>query len=442
MKKLRQELEDRWLLFQSTNDKLFEDFDEWGKNFYCGFDPTADSLHLWNFIGFMVAVHIMRRGNKYTALTGWATGMIWDPGWKDAERTFLSEQDLENNQKSIENQIGSILNNLSEFTWEGFKFDFVNNKEFYKNMWYLDFLREVWKYITINVMMSKDTVKKRIEDPKQSISYTEFSYMLLQWYDFSKLYNDDWVKLQIWGQDQWWNLVTGTEIIRKKYDAETYALTWPLITDATGRKFGKSEWNAIWLDKSKTSPYEIYQYFMNTNDDDISRYLKMLTLIETEEIDVKVAEHLKTPENREWQKLLAYKVVEIIHWTFEAATAEEITKFMFWYKEVFNWCTSDIIESIEEKRVYELKHLNDDKIKSFQNAMWGFNYVDENLFETIVKSWLAKSNSEARQAVQSWAININEEKISDFNHDFSGDFINDKVLLIRKGKKNFRIISK
>ena len=167
--------------------------------------------------------------------------------------------------------------------------------------------------MTVNVMMSKDTVKKRIEDPKQSISYTEFSYQLLQGYDACRLYKDSDVKLQIWGQDQWGNLVTGTELIRKKYDADSYALTWPLITDSTGKKFGKSEGNAMFLDTNKTSPYFIYQYFMNTPDEDISRFLKMLTLIETEEIDEIVKKHFESPELREWQKLLAYKVIEIIH---------------------------------------------------------------------------------------------------------------------------------
>lgn len=426
MKSLRQELSDRWLLYQNSNDKMFELFDKWWEAFYCGFDPTADSLHLWNFIGFMVAIHIMRRGNKYIALTWWATWMIWDPGGKDAERTFLSEADLDNNQKAISGQISSVLKNLKDFTGENFDFWFVNNKDFYKDMWYLDFLREVWKFITINVMMSKDTVKKRVEDPNQSISYTEFSYMLLQWYDFSKLYKDEGLKLQIWGQDQWGNLVTWTEIIRKKYDAETYALTWPLITDSTGKKFGKSEWNAMFLDKNKTSPYFIYQYFMNTSDEDIERYMKMLTLIETEEIDEIVKNHMSAPEKREWQKLLAYKVIEILHWTKEADLALKVSDFMFGWAD----------------RVEILKELNAEEIETFKNAMWGFSYTDENLFTTIVNSWLAKSNSEARQAVQSWAININEEKITDFNHDFSGDFINDKVLLIRKGKKNFRIITK
>ena len=426
MKNLKQELEDRGLLFQSSHDKLFEEFDAGWKNFYCGFDPTADSLHLWNFIGFMVAIHIMRRGNKYTALTGWATGMIWDPGWKDAERTFLSEQDLDDNQVAISNQISGILENLKNFTWETFSYDFVNNKDFYKDMWYLDFLREVWKYITINVMMSKDTVKKRIEDPKQSISYTEFSYMLLQGYDFAKMYKDDNMSLQIWGQDQWGNLVTGTEIIRKKYNWESYALTWPLITDATGKKFGKSEWNAMFLDSKKTSPYFIYQYFMNTSDTDISRYLKMLTLIETEETDELVAKHMEHPENREWQKKLAYSVVEIIHWKKEADLAIKITDFMFW----------------KEDKLETLKTLSNEELKIFQNAMWGFDYEDENLFETIVKSDLAKSNWEARNSVKSWAIYINEEKISDFNFEVSTKFVDNKFIFIRKWKKNLKLILK
>ena len=182
----------------------------------------------------------------------------------------------------------------------------------------------------------------------------------------------------------------------------------------------------MFLDKTKTSPYFIYKYFMNTSDDDNSRYLKMLTLIETEEIDTIIAKHMKTPENREGQKLLAYKVVEIIHWSHEADLALKISDFMFWWSD----------------KLAILKSLHDDEISTFQNAMWWFNYNGENLFETIVKSWLAKSNSEARQAVQSGAININEEKISDFNHNFSESFINDKVLLIRKGKKNFRLIIK
>lgn len=426
MKNLKEELDNRWLLFQSTSDIFFEKFNNWWEVCYTWFDPTADSLHLWNFVWFMVAVHMMFRWNKYIALTWWATWMIWDPGWKDSERNFLSEEDLENNQKAISNQITNIIKNLEKFTWKKLDYDFVNNKVFYTNMWYLDFLREVWKYITINNMISKDTVKKRVEDPNQSISYTEFSYMLLQWYDFYKLNNDQNVTLQMWWQDQWGNLVTWVEITRKKADREVYAMTWPLITDASWKKFGKSEWNALWLDKNKTSPYELYQYFMNTNDNDIKKYLKILTLVETDEIDKLVSKHLESPENREWQKLLAYKVVEIIHWTYESDLALKISDFMF------SWVD----------RLDILSGLSDEEISIFKNSIWGFEYKWENLFETIVKSWLSKSNSEARQAVQSWAIYIQEQKIIDFKYDFSNDFINEKVLLIRKWKKNFRIINK
>lgn len=426
MKSLKQELSDRWLLYQFSSEELFKTFDEWKGSFYCGFDPTADSLHLWNFIGFMVWVHLMRRWNKYIALTGWATGMIWDPGWKDSERTFLWEDALDNNQKMISTQITSIIKNLEKYNLTKFSYDFVNNKDFYVGMWYLDFLREVGKYITVNVMMSKDTVKKRIEDPLKSISYTEFSYMLLQWYDFCKLYKDFWVTLQIWGSDQWWNLVTWTELIRKKYEADSYALTWPLITDSTGKKFGKSEWNAMFLSKQKTSPYFIYQYFMNTSDEDLSRYLKMLTLIETEEIDEIVSNHMKKPEDREWQKLLSYKIVEIIHWTEEAYLSQKISDFMFG----------------ENQKLEILKLLNIGELNTFQFAMWWFNYSWENLFETIVKSGLESSNSNARNAIKAGSIFINEEKVTDFNLDLNTCFINDKFILLRKWKKAFRIITK
>jgi len=426
LKPLKQELQDRWLLFQFSNEEFFEKFDKWEWKFYCGFDPTADSLHLWNFIGFMVAVHLMRRWNKYFALTWWATWMIWDPWWKDAERVFLSEEDLENNQKKISEQIKNISENLKKFTGDDFKYDFVNNKDFYKNMWYLDFLREVWKYITVNNMIAKDTVKKRIEDENKSISYTEFSYMLLQWYDFVRLFKDENVTLQIWWQDQWGNLVTWTEIIRKKYDAKTNVLTWPLITDSTWKKFWKSEWNAMFLDKNKTTPYFIYQYFMNTSDEDVSKYLKMLTLIETEEIDEIVKKYMENPQDREWQKVLAFKVVEIIHWTSEAELAEKISNFMFW----------------KEDKMEILKNLNSSEIKTFQKAIWWFEYNWESLFEVLVKSWLENSNSNARNAVKWNAISVNWEKITEFEYNFEENFLENWTILIQKWKKNFRIVTK
>lgn len=426
MKKIKEELQDRWLLYQFTNDNLFEKFDEWEWSFYCWFDPTADSLHLGNFIGFMVWIHLMRRWNKYIALTWWATWMIWDPGWKDSERNFLSEEVLENNQKKISVQITWIIENLKKFTWTSFKYDFVNNKDFYKDMNFLDFLREVWKYITVNSMISKDTVKSRIEDPNKSISYTEFSYQLLQWYDFCRLFKDDSVTLQMWWQDQWWNLLTWVELIRKKYDSEVHALTWPLITDSTWKKFGKSEWNAMFLDKNKTTPYFIYQYFMNTSDEDIGRYMKMLTLLETEEVDEIVKKHLQNPENREWQKLLAYKIVEIIHSEKEAKTAEKISELMFW----------------KEDKIDIIRNSDKEEIKSIYLELGWLEYNGENLFEMFVNSTLATSNSDARKIMESWAMYINEQKITDAKYDFSNDFINNKYLLLRKWKKSFKLITK
>jgi len=423
MKTLKQELEDRWLLFQYSSDYLFEKFDKWWEIFYRGFDPTANSLHLWNFIGFMVAIHIMRRGNKFIALTWWATWMIGDPGGKEAERNFLSIEDLDNNQKAISLQVIGIVDILKKFTWQEFKIDFVNNKDFYKNMWYLDFLREVWKYITINNMISKETVKKRIEDPNKSISYTEFSYMLLQGYDFVKLFKDENVTLQIGGQDQWGNLVTWTELIRKKYDGEANVLTWPLITDSNWKKFGKSEGNAMFLDKNKTSPYFIYQYFMNTSDEDISRYLKMLTLLETEKIDEIVKKHLEAPEQREWQKILAYKVVEIIHGTKDADLALKISDFMFW----------------NNNKLEVLWNLDKEELISFQKEVGWKKYENEAFLDLLVNTWLAKSRWDAKKDIKAWAISVDEEKVSDMNHQINLD---KGFCLLRKWKKKYAIITK
>jgi len=274
--------------------------------------------------------------------------------------------------------------------------------------------------------MWKDIVKKRIEDPKQWISYAEFSYMLIMGYDFYYLNKNNWVTLEVGWSDEWDGILSWIELVSKKSWKEVYWVTNKLIMDASWKKFGKSEWNAIWLDKSKSSPYFMYQYFMNTVDEDISRFLKLFTFIVEDEIEEIVKNHLETPENREWQKLLAYKVVEIIHGTKEADMALRISDFMFW----------------KEDKLEILKTLNDDELKIFENAMWGFKYNNENLFETIVNSWLEKSNSNARNATKSWAIYINEEKVDDFNFDISSSFVNNKFLFIRKGKKNLKLILK
>ena len=296
--------------------------------------------------------------------------MVGDPGGKDSERSFLDMETLQKNAQAIHSQIGGILARLETQTGKNLKFKMVNNIDFYEGVSYLDFLREVGKYHTVNQMMSKDTVKKRIEDPDKSISYTEFSYMLLQGFDYYYLHKNMGVDLQMGGQDQWGNLVTGIELIRKKTEDETFCFTWPLITDATGKKFGKSEGNALFLDKNKTSPYAIYQYFVNSHDDDVARYLKLLTLLTDEEISDILYFHFENPENRHAQKRLAFEVVQIIHGKDEAILAEKISEFLFG--------DSDKLEL--------LRSLSSQEFETFYTAVGGTQYTGQNLFELFVQS--------------------------------------------------------
>jgi tyrosyl-tRNA synthetase len=423
---LQQELQERWYLYQFSSDAIFQKLEQWGEKFYVGFDPTADSLHMGNFIGFMTAVQLMLRGNTYYALVWGATWMIGDPGWKDAERNFLDLETLQYNVLSIQKQIGSIIKRLEWQTGKKLNFEMVNNLDFYEGVSYLDFLREVGKYHTVNQMISKDTVKNRIDDPSKSISYTEFSYMLLQGFDYYYLHKNKGVNLQMGGQDQWWNLVTGIELIRKKMDDEVYCFTWPLITDATGKKFGKSEWNALFLDRKKTTPYAIYQYFMNTTDTDIERYLKLLTLLPSSEIIKILQEQSLAPEKRIGQKRLAYEVVSIIHGQNDAKISEKVSDFLFG----------------ESDKLELLQSLSQDEFEIFFESIGGIEYTGQNLFELFVQSGLEQSNSTARQTLQNGGIFVNEIKIEDPKYDVTVSFINDKFLLLRKGKKSYKIIVK
>ncbi len=426
MSEIKKILEERGFLYQYSSEEIFKKLDEGNVSFYCGFDPTADSLHLGNFMGFMCAVQLMLLWNTYYALIGWATGMIGDPGWKDAERSFLSEETLRHNEACIGNQYRTILAGLEKRTGKKLKFEIVNNYDFYKGVSYLDFLREVGKYHTVNQMMAKDTVKKRIEDPTKSISYTEFSYMLLQGYDFYYLNKHNGLILQVGGQDQWGNLVTWVELIRKKAETDTYVFTWPLLVDSAGKKFGKSEGNALFLDKNKTSPYKIYQYFINTLDTDVERFLKILTLLENSEIQSIIEIHIKNPELRLGQKRLALEVVKTIHSEQDAALCEKISDFLF----------SDM------DKISLFKWLSENEVQSFYTEVWGLEYTGQNLFELFVQSGLEASNSTARQTLQNGGMFVNEVNITDGKYDFSSDWIDGKYLLLRKGKKSYKIVVK
>lgn len=424
---LREDLEIRGFLNQFTDEKIFDLYTKWGQSFYIGFDPSADSLQLGNMCGIMAAVNLMKYGNKCYFLVGGATGMIGDPSGKDAERSFLTEEKLRSNEAKIHNQLKTFLARLNDEFGINFEFDMVNNYDFYKDMNYLQFLGEVGKYITVNYMAAKESVKKRLTDPDKSISYAEFSYMLIQGYDFCRLYQDKGVLLQLGGSDQRGNVTTGIEITRKKLDAEVFGLTIPLITDSTGKKFGKSEWNAIWLDSSKNSPYFVYQYFMNTTDDDVEKYLKVLTLLDFDTIAEIVAKHQENLGARYWQKRLAEEVVAVIFGKDAVSQAEKISEILFGSQDKMEIITSmtsaDIDALIQE-------------VGSIPAP------ADLKVLDLFTQSGLTWSNGEAKKMMQQGSLYVNEIKTEDMQKTYTeSDFVNG-ILLLRKGKKSFKIVKK
>jgi len=424
---LREELEARGLLYQTTNEAFFDLYDQGGEKFYCGYDPTADSLHLGHFLTFMAAVNFMKRGNTFVMLIGGATGMIWDPTGKSEARAFLGLDQLRHNQEAITEQVGQILENLKKLTGKDFQFKVVNNYDFYKDLSVFDWYRTVGKYITLNTMLSKESVKKRLENTESGISYTEFSYMLLQGNDFVHLYENEGVKLQIWGSDQRGNMVTWTEMLRKKTEgeAESYVMTIPLMMDASGKKFGKSEGNAIWLDQRKNSPYFVYQYFLNSADADVEKFLRAFTLLEISEIEEIVAKHNEKPESRYGQRQLANYVIQTLFGKQAAEQAEKITDFLFG--------SEDKMQMINEFSREEIQALARET---------GSCEISENeirVLELLVKCGIVDSNGEAKKMIAQGAIYVNENKISDIASSFSTQDASNGVLLIRKGKKNYKI---
>ena len=425
--KLREELEARGLLYQYTDEKFFDLYEKWGEKFYCGYDPTADSLHLGHFLTFMAAVNFMKRGNTFVMLIWGATGMIGDPTGKSEARAFLWLDQLRHNQEAITKQVGQILENLKKLTGKDFQFKVVNNYDFYKDLSVFEWYRTVGKYITLNTMLSKESVKKRLENTESGISYTEFSYMLLQGNDFVHLYENEGVKLQIWGSDQRGNMVTGTEMLRKKTEGEleSYVMTLPLMMDSTGKKFWKSEWNAIWLDQEKNSPYFVYQYFVNTADADVEKFLRAFTLLEISEIEAIVAQHVQQPELRYGQRQLANYVIQTLFGKEAAQQAEKISEFLFG----------------ERDKMELLSAFSTDELRALARETGGCSVQEDEIriLELLVLAWVCESNGDAKKLIAQGAISVNEELVSDIGQRFfRSDAIN-WVLLIRKGKKNYKI---
>ena len=431
MKNLRQDLEERGFLHQFTDEKVFDLFEKWWQKFYFWVDCSADSMTIGNFVALMMAIHFMRRGNKCYLLVGGATSTIWNPSGKDDERPILTEQDLAKNQAGIAAQFKRLTDNISSLTWDKLEYEVVNNYDFHKDLNVLDYLKEVGRYVTVNWMIGKDIVKKRITDPDKFISYAEFSYMLIMGYDYYYLWKHMGVTLEVGWSDEWDGILAGLELVSKKDGWQVYGVTNKLIMDANGKKFGKSEWNAVWLDENKTSPYAMYQYFMNTLDADVERYLKLFTFDTDENIKTIVDKHNSAPEKRYGQYALAQKVVNMIHGEDQSILVQLISDILF---------SKDI--DAKKDKILSIWTLSDENFDKFCKEMGSIEYTDQNLFGLFIESWLEKSGGTTRQSLSSGALYINEQKLTDNHYDFSGDFIDNKFLLIRKGKKNFRIVKK
>jgi len=386
---------------------------------YVGFDPTSDSLHVGSLLPIMLLVHLQKAGHRPIALVGGATGMVGDPSGKSAERNLLDEESLNKNISGVSNQLRKFL----DFDNGENKALLLNNYHWMKHFSFLDFIRDIGKHITVNYMMSKDSVKKRIET---GISFTEFSYQLLQGYDFLHLNKTHACKLQIGGSDQWGNITTGTELIRRKGGTDAFAFTCPLLTKADGGKFGKTESGTIWLDPTKTTPYQFYQFWLNASDEDAKKLIRFFTLLDKETIEKIEKEHEEAPHLRLLQKTIAEDVTTRIHGK-EALDAAIIASNI-----LFGKSTSEDLKKLSNEQIFEVFDGVPKATISYAEIENGLSIVDA----LVGKSNFLTSNGEAKRELKANAISVNKEKIGE-NFIFSKDhLINNKISLIGKGKKN------
>ncbi len=393
---------------------------------YIGFDPTADSLHVGSLLQIFTLVRFQKAGHKPFALVGGATGMVGDPSGKSQERNLLSEDILDKNLKGIQSQLERFL----DFDCGANSAEIVNNFDWFKNYSFLDFIRDAGKHITVNYMMSKDSVKKRLES-EVGMSFTEFSYQLIQGYDFYYLWKHKNCVLQMGGSDQWGNIVTGTEFIRRKGGGHAFALTSPLIKKSDGTKFGKSEGGNVWLDAKKTSPYQFYQFWLNASDDDAANYIKIFTFFSQQDIEVLIAQHLEAPHQRSLQKALAKDITERVHGAEALETALKTTDFLF-----------------GNGSLDFLKSLNDEDVLSVFEGIPQFNILKDDFavgYDALTlladKTSIFPSKGEAKKMIIGGGVSLNREKIGIPEKVFNvSDLINDKFLVVQKGKKNYFLV--
>ncbi len=396
---------------------------------YVGIDPTADSLHIGHLVSVMMLRHFQRAGHKPIALVGGATGMIGDPSGKSAERNLLDEAALRHNQESIKAQLAKFLDFESDAPNAA---ELVNNYDWMKDYSFLDFIRDIGKHITVNYMMAKDSVKKRLSSESNvGMSFTEFSYQLLQGYDFLWLNQHKNCKLQMGGSDQWGNITTGTELIRRKTDSDAYALVCPLITKADGGKFGKTENGNVWLDRRYTSPYKFFQFWLNVSDADAEKYIKIFTSLEKAEIDSLIAEHTTASHLRILQKRLAKEVTVMVHSEEDYKAAIEASNILF------GNATSEA-----------LKRLDEDTLLAVFDGVPQFK-IDKSVFSTGIKAIdlltdaaaVFPSKGEMRKLVQSGGVSLNKERLENQDQIITeSDLLNNKYLLVQKGKKNYFLL--
>ena len=394
---------------------------------YIGFDPSADSLHIGSLVQIMVLIHFQRAGHRPIILLGGATGMIGDPSGKSDERNLLSKDILERNTKSIKAQLEKYLDFNSTNPAGA---EIVNNYDWMKNFSLIKFSREIGKHITVNYMMSKDSVKKRLQsDSKAGMSFTEFTYQLIQGYDFLHLFKEKQCKIQMGGSDQWGNIVTGVELIRRKESGKVFALTCPLITKSDGSKFGKSEHGNIWLDKKKTSPYRFYQYWLNSSDDDSKKYIKIFTLLSNDEIKNLIEKHDESPNLRILQKKIAEEITMMVH------SKEDLKKVQKATEILFGKSTTDDLKKID-KQIFLDVFEGVPKVKITKKEIK--SGVDIISALVSIGNFLS-SKGEARRALRENSISVNKNKVDENYFLSQKDLIDDRYILMQKGKKNYYI---
>jgi len=394
---------------------------------YVGFDPTVDSLHIGSLVPIVLLLHLQRAGHKPIALVGGATGMIGDPSGKSQERNLLDEPTLRHNQECIKNQLRKFLDFDSGLPNSA---ELVNNYDWMKDYTFLNFIRDIGKHITVNYMMSKDSVKKRLSaDSGSGMSFTEFTYQLVQGFDFLHLYREKACRLQMGGSDQWGNIVTGTELIRRIDGGEAFALTCPLITKADGGKFGKTEEGNVWLDPKRTSPYKFFQFWLNVSDEDAEKYLKIFTLLSREEIENLSQEHQKSPHERGLQKALAKELTVMVHSRDDYDAAVDASEILF------GKGTTESLRNLNEETflaVFEGVPQHD--IKEIHNERGILEFLTDD-------SGVFPSRGELRRMIQGGGLSINKEKVENEARVITkSDFLNGKYILVQKGKKNYFLV--